>query len=61
MTKKGDIITLSDKDFDRIFDIECKKVLGISGKEYLERRNNGGLPKSTAIHDVEMLLKLVRK
>ncbi len=58
MVKNGDIITLNNKDFDKILDKECRKVLGMSGQEFLRKRNNGGLPKSTAIRDIEMLLKL---
>lgn len=60
MIRNGDIITLNDKDFEEILDKECRKVLGISAKEFLQKRDNGGLLESTAIHDIEMLLRLAQ-
>ncbi|MDP6771939.1 MAG: hypothetical protein QF704_14655 [Anaerolineales bacterium] len=58
MVVNGDVVILNKKDVERIIDAECQKRLHMSGKEFSWKYNNGELPDSTAIHDIEMLLKL---
>lgn len=60
MIRQGDIITLDKEDFEGLLDRECKQRLGMTGKEYLKKRKNGGLLnlKPTAVRDIEMLLRL---
>jgi hypothetical protein len=61
MVIDGDVITLNKKEVDEIIDLECKKRLGITLDEFLQRRKQDKLPKSTAVHEIEMLLKLAYK
>jgi hypothetical protein len=58
MVIQGDVISLSNKEVKELIDRECRKRLDMSGREFLERREKGKLPKSTAVHDIEILLKL---
>lgn len=58
MITQGNMVTLNKKEVDQLINRECRKRLGISAKEFLRKRENGGLPKSTAVHDIEILLKL---
>ena len=58
MVIDGDIITLNKKEVEELIDRECKKRLGISAKEFLQKRERGELSKSIATHDIEMLLEL---
>jgi hypothetical protein len=58
MVRHGDIVALNRKDLHEIIDRECKKRLGITRVEFLQRHEQGELPKSTATHEIEMLLKL---
>ncbi|MBM4448138.1 MAG: hypothetical protein FJ015_02715 [Chloroflexi bacterium] len=58
MVKNGSMVTLNKKEVENLINNECKKRLGISAKEFLQKREHGKLAKSTAVHDIEMLLKL---
>ena len=58
MVVHNDIITLSKKEIEELIDSECKKRLGMSAKEFLQKRKEGKLSRSTAVYDIEMLLKL---
>jgi len=58
MVTKGDIITLSTKEFDEIIGAECKNRLGITLKEFLQKRKRGELSDATATQEIEMLLKV---
>ena len=58
MITKGNMVTLNKKEVNQLIDKECRKRLGMSAKEYLRKRENGGLAKSMATHDIEILLKL---
>lgn len=58
MVINGDIVTLSKREVKELVDRECKKRLGMSAKEFLLKQKNGGLPGSTAVRDIEMLLRL---
>ncbi len=59
MVINGDIVTLSKREVKELVDRECKKRLGMSAKEFLLKQKNGKLPGSTAVRDIEMLLRLV--
>lgn len=59
MVKQRDIITLNKKEIEELIDRECKKRLGMSTKVFLQKRKHGRLPNTTAVHDIEMLLRLV--
>ena len=61
MVTHGDIITLSKKDAAVIVEKECQKRLHISTKEFLKRRRLGQLPRSEAVSDIEMMLKLAKR
>lgn len=53
---------LTKKEFEKLIENECKARLGVSLKEYLKKRGNGGLPnKPLAIHNIELLLKFAHK
>ncbi len=58
MVKNGNMVTLNKKEIENLINKECKKRLGINAKEFLQKREHGKLVKSTAVHDIEMLLKL---
>jgi hypothetical protein len=58
MVTKDNIVTLDEKEVEELIDKECKKRLGITAKEFLQKRERGELTKSIATHDIELLLKL---
>jgi len=58
MVKDGDVVTLNKKEVMVLIDRECRKRLHMSAKDFLRKRDNGGLPHSAAVHDIEMILKL---
>lgn len=58
MVINGDIVTLSKPEVKELVNRECKKRLGMSAKEFSLKQKNGELPKSTAVRDIEMLLRL---
>ena len=58
MRIEGNMVTLNKKEVTQLIDKECRKRLGMSAKEYLQKRGNGGLAKSMATHDIEILLNL---
>jgi hypothetical protein len=58
MVKHGDIVTLSKKELQQIIQRECKERLGLSYDEFMRKRASNQLPKSTAVHDIELLLAL---
>ena len=58
MVINKDIITLTKKEVKELIDRECKKRLGISYEQFLQDRKEGKLLPSTAVHDIETLLKL---
>lgn len=59
MVIKGDVINLSKEEIEKIIDKECKERLDMSLKEFLNKRQHSELPKSIAVHDIDVLLKLV--
>ncbi len=61
MVIDGDIITLSKKEARDLVEKECRKRLHMSVKEFVQKRERGELPKSTAVHDIEILLKLEKR
>jgi hypothetical protein len=59
MVEKGDIIILNRKEVKELIDTQCRSRLGMSGSDFIQRREQGTLPaKPCAVHDIEMLLKL---
>ncbi len=60
MVIDGDIVTLDNEEVMALIDNECRKRLHMSASEFLKMRDNGGLPGSTAVHDIEMILKLAK-
>ena len=58
MVKQGNMVTLDKKEVEQLIEKECKKRLGISSKEFIQKRERGELKKSIATHDIELLLKL---
>lgn len=58
MVINGDIISLSKKEVAVIIEKECQKRLRMTAKEFLQKRRDGTLPQSTAVSDIEMMLKL---
>lgn len=58
MIMKNDMVTLNKKEVAELIDNQCKKRLGMSAEEFLEKRKKNELTKSIAVHDIEMLLKL---
>ena len=58
MVTKGDIIILNEKEFDKIISIECKNRLGVTLKEFVQKRKQGELSDSAATQEIEMLLKV---
>lgn len=62
MTTQTESFNLTKKEFEKLIENECKARLGISLKEYLKKRDNGGLPnRPLAIRDIELFLKLAHK
>jgi hypothetical protein len=61
MVIKGDVITLNKEELDEIIDLECRKRLSLTLDEFLQRRKQGILQKSTATQEIEMLLKIAYK
>lgn len=59
MKRHNDIITLTKREVAELIDRECRNRLGMSAKEFLQKRREGKLSPSPAVHDIEMLLKLV--
>ena len=60
MVKDGDVITLNKEEVMALIDRECRKRLHMSAAEFLKKRDNGGMPRSIAVHDIEMMLRLAR-
>jgi len=60
MVVNGDIIILDDKEVLTLIDNECRKRLHMSAEEFMRKYGAGELPQSTAVHDIEMLLKLAK-
>ncbi len=58
MIMKNDMVTLNKKEVQELIDRECRKRLGMSASEFVRKRKDGEIAKSTAAHDIEMLLKL---
>jgi hypothetical protein len=58
MIRHGDIVELNQKELHEIVDLECKKRLGMTRREFLQRRDKGTLPQSQATQEIGMLLKL---
>jgi hypothetical protein len=58
MVINGDVVILNKRDVEKLIDAESKKRLHMSGKEFLRKYQRGELPKTNAVHDIEMLLKL---
>ena len=58
MVINGDVIILNEKEIEQLIDAECKKRLNMSGKEFLRKYQHGEIPKSSAVNDIEMLLKI---
>ncbi len=58
MVIKDDMVTLSKREVEELIDRECRKRLDMTAREFLHKREQGKLPKSTAVHDILMLLKL---
>jgi len=54
----NDVIILNKKEIAKLIDTECKDRLGMSSREFMRKRKDGTLPRSLAVHDIEMLLKL---
>jgi len=61
MVIKSDIVTLSRKEAKELIDRECRKRLGMSAIEFVQKSRHGELPQSSAVHDIKMLLKLAYK
>jgi hypothetical protein len=61
MVENGDIIILNNKEVKKLIDKECRSRLGMSRLDFVQQREQGRLPKSYAVHDIEMLLKLDSK
>jgi hypothetical protein len=58
MVKKGDVIVLTNREVKSLINRECKSRLGISRTDFMQQHEQGTLPKSAAVRDIEMLLKL---
>jgi hypothetical protein len=58
MIRYGDIVELNKRELHEVIDLECKKRLGITRKEFLLRREKGTLTQSQATQEIGMLLKL---
>jgi len=59
MVIDGDVIVLSKREAEKIIDKECQKRLGISLREFKEKKRNRELEPSLAVHDIEALLRFV--
>ena len=57
MVKNGDVITLSKKEAKELIEKECQERLGISLKEFRQKRKRYELPESVAVYDIEALLR----
>lgn len=57
MVKNGDVITLSKKEAEELIEKECRERLGMSLKEFRQKRKHRELPKSLAVYDIEALLR----
>lgn len=60
MVVRDDIIILNKKEALALADKECRERLHMSTKEFVQRRAEGTLPKSIAVHDIEMMLRLAK-
>ncbi len=58
MITQRNMVTLNKQEVDELIDRECKRRLGMSADEFLQKCGNGGLEKSIAVHDIEILLNL---
>jgi len=62
MTTEIESCNLTKEEYEELIENECKARLGVNLKGFLSKRHNGGLPnKPLAIHDIELMLKLVHK
>jgi hypothetical protein len=62
MVTKTESCNLTKEEYEGLIENECRSRLGVTLKEFLLKRSNGGLPdKPLAIHDINLMLKLVRK
>jgi len=60
MVTKDDVISLNKKEVLELANKECSKRLQISINEFINRQKTNQLPKTTAVHDIEMILKLAK-
>lgn len=58
MVINGDVVSLNKKEITKLIESECQKRLHMTTKEFIRKRKDGQLPKSVAVDDIEMLLKL---
>ncbi|MCX5990915.1 MAG: hypothetical protein NTZ04_01070 [Chloroflexi bacterium] len=57
MVTYGDVISLNKKEALELASKESKKRLGMTISEFRKRQQAGKLPRSTAVRDIEMILK----
>lgn len=51
MKRNGDIVTFTNEEWRDLIDRECRKGLGWTIEEFVDRREH-------AIHDIDMLLEI---
>ena len=60
MVINGDVISLTKKEIIELINEECTKRLQMTITEFIEKQKAHKLPKTTAVHDIEMMLKLAK-
>ena len=60
MVIDGDVISLNRKEAVEIINKECQKRLSMNLDMFKEKRKQGKLPHSLAVHDVEALLRFAQ-
>ena len=60
MVINGDVISLNKREIFKLIEKECQSRLHMTVKEFIQKQKEGQLPKSTAVDDIGMLLKLVK-
>ena len=60
MVIDGDVISLNKKEAIEIINKECQKRLSMNLDTFKEKRKQGKLPNSLAVHDIEALLRFAQ-
>ena len=58
---KSDIVILNKEEAEKLLDTECQSRLGISYREFISNGRDAKLSNPGAVHDIQMLQKIIEK